>query len=275
MKPIPSRYALILSFLSFIPALAAAATDQPALVLMPPVLPLADLPLNAEVAKALQQARDAEAMAREKASAARDAQANAGVAAEQARAHAASAQAGGDDVTVQQFAGLGTYQGGIAQAARNGQGVWMGADGERYEGDWQSDNRSGFGVAVVASGLRFEGVWKDGKPCGAGVVTWPDGDVYEGDYCDGHYSGYGVFYFSRESNNNYVRENAGQWANDKQTGYGVRLWVAGTRSEGEWLDGELNGYGAEFDTAGHLQTKLDVPQQGRYDHGALKDPLAP
>jgi len=274
MTTIRSACVAILCFLPLSAAAAVPAADQPSLALTPPVLPLADLPLNPDVAKAVGEARNAEATAREKAAAARDAQANAEVAAQQARANAqtAAAQTGGKDVAVQQFAALGTYQGGIAGEARNGQGVWVGADDERYEGDWQADNRNGFGTAVSSSGIRFEGAWKDGKPCGVGVVTWPGGDRYEGDYCDGHYTGYGVFYFSRDSNTNYVRENAGQWANGRQTGYGVRLWAAGTRSEGEWLDGELNGYGAEFDTAGRLQTKLDVPQQGRYDHGMLKAP---
>jgi hypothetical protein len=266
--------------LCILPLCGASAMDEPPQQLAaggPPVLPLETLSLNADVGKSIQQARDAETMAREKAAAARDAQANAQVAAQQARASAerAASDSPGNDVVVQKFDGLGTYQGGVSMDARSGPGVWMGDDGERYAGDWQTNNRNGFGVTDPPNGIRFEGNWKDGKPCGVGVVSWPNGDRYEGDYCDGHYSGYGVFYFSRNSNTNYVRENAGQWANDKQTGYGVRLWAAGTRSEGEWLDGELNGYAAEFDTTGHLQTKMDVPQQGRYDHSQLKDPLMP
>src|SRR6185503_19754654 len=148
-------------------------------------------------------------------------------------------------------------------------------DGERYEGEWRTDNRNGVGVTMPPSSIRFEGTWQDGAPCGVGVVTWPNGDHYEGEYCKGHYTGIGVFYFSTTSNTNYVREIAGQWLNDKQTGFGVRVWAAGTRSEGNWKDGQLNGYGAEFDAQGALTTKLGVPQQGLYVNGELRTPMLP
>ena len=243
----------------------------------PPVLPIATLPLHPKVAEAVQRARDAEAKARERADAAREAQARAQTAAAKARANAdrAAANPDGNDVVVQAFADLGTYRGDISAGVRQGAGVWVGDDGERYRGEWQGDNRNGVGVSDPSNKIRFEGTWKDGKPCGVGVLSWPNGDRYEGDYCDGHYTGYGVFHFSAVSNKNFARENTGQWDQDKQTGFGIRLWAGGYRSEGQWLNGKLTGYGAEFDTNGQVQTKLDVLQEGQYQGDTLKVEMAP
>jgi hypothetical protein len=234
--------------------------------------------LHPDVAKAIQQARDAEAKARENAAAGREAQAKARAAAAQALAaeQRATSPSPPPDVVVQDFTkqNLGTYKGGIANGTREGFGVWIDVKGERYEGEWKTDGRNGVGKTVPASGPTFEGTWQNGNPCGVGVLTWPNGDRYEGDYCTGHYTGYGIFYFSTTSNTNYARENIGQWANDKQTGFGVRLWAGQNRSEGQWLDGELMGYGAEFAADGQIQTKLNITQQGVYERGSLKTPLA-
>jgi len=246
-------------------------------------VPIDSLPLNTDVASAIQAAREAEADAREKAASGRAAQAWASQAAAQARIAAQGAatppqsQPRNDNLTEQSFPGLGTYQGGIAGGVRQGVGVWADASGERYEGEWSGDNRNGVGVTTPpgATEPRYEGTWQDGSPCGLGVLTWPNGDRYEGEYCKGHYSGVGVFYFSTTSNTNYARENAGQWAVDKQTGFGVRVWAGGNRSEGSWQDGELTGYGAEFDTSGQVSTKLNVMQQGYFQNNRLVTPLSP
>jgi len=236
--------------------------------------------LNASVAQAVQQSREAEAQARQKAAAGRDAQMRARAAAEQARdaEKSATAPSPAEGYVVQDFTKqrLGTYKGQITNGQRNGAGVWIDINGERYEGEWKGDGRNGTGKTVPGrmGDPIFEGTWENGNPCGVGVLTWPSGDRYEGDYCMGHYTGYGIFYFATNSNTNYARENIGQWNNDKQTGYGVRLWAGLNRSEGQWVDGQLAGYGAEFSGDGKIQTKLDVPQQGIYEGGNLKTPLA-
>ncbi len=236
--------------------------------------------LQADVGRTIQQAREAEAKAREKAAAGREAQAKARAAAEQAREaeKMATAPMPPDGVVVQDFTKqkLGTYKGGLVNGVRQGSGVWVDVSGERYEGEWKGDGRNGVGKTIPGrmGDPTFEGTWQNGNPCGVGVLIWPNGDRYEGDYCTGHYSGYGIFYFSTTSNTNYARENIGQWANDKQTGYGVRLWAGQNRSEGQWVDGELVGYGAEFGPDGQIQTKLNVMQEGLYEAGILKTPLS-
>ena len=232
--------------------------------------------LAPDVGSAIQQARDAKSRANQQAAAARAAQmrsATAATAARDAEKRARSPSHPGS-VVVQDFTAqrLGVYAGTVSDGVRQGNGVWIAVNGEHYEGEWNNDGRNGVGKSIPVSGPTFEGTWKDGIPCGVGVLTWPNGDRYEGDYCNGHYSGYGIFYYS-DSNTNYARENIGQWTNDKQTGYGVRLWDGQNRSEGRWQDGELNGYGAEFAANGQIQTKLNIGQQGLYERGALKAAL--
>jgi Zn-dependent protease with chaperone function len=237
-----------------------------------PVLDLGQLALHPDVVRALTAARDAEARARQSAAGARTAQAQARAAALRARDAAQKAQAMTAGHVVQNFPQLGSYQGEIVNGVRQGAGVFIGADGERFEGEWGANVRNGVGITVPPSGIRFEGTWRNGAPCGLGVVTWPDGSQYEGEYCEGHYSGNGIFYATQQG---YERENAGQWANDRQTGPGVRVWKDGTRWEGTWEAGEFTGTGAKFTLEGQLATRAGVVQQGTFQQGELRTPLTP
>jgi hypothetical protein len=245
---------------------------------------LSQLILNPQVATSVRAARDAETQARAKAQAAREAQMRARAAAErartfalQARENAARTRGRVESLAVQSFASIGTYEGQVAPLPRQGNarfapagfmrqgaGVFVGADGERFEGEWAADQRNGVGITTPTSGIRFEGTWREGAPCGLGVVTWPDGSRYEGDYCRGHYTGYGVFTTLPTS---VDRENAGQWAESKQTGPGVRIWKDNTRWEGMWENGKLKGPGAKL--------LVEGLQQGMFENDELRTPLTP
>jgi hypothetical protein len=44
------------------------------------------------------------------------------------------------------------------------------------QGEWKEDKKNGKGVFMWANGDRYEGEWKDDKPNGRGVKTWAKGD---------------------------------------------------------------------------------------------------
>jgi hypothetical protein len=100
-------------------------------------------------------------------------------------------------------------QGEWKEDKKNGKGVFMWANGDRYEGEWMDDKPNGRGVKTWAKGdrcvpfslslplkrttlhhspthvchaCRYEGEWKDGKQSGRGILVHPDGRSEDGSW---------------------------------------------------------------------------------------------
>lgn len=106
------------------------------------------------------------------------------------------------------------YSGGMVDGKKDGYGVLIMPNGDKYEGEWKNDLQNGKGTFTYANGDKYEGQWVDGNREGTGTFTWADGRKY-----------------------------VGAWKNDQRNGKGMYTWPSGDRYEGEFKDGQLNGRG--------------------------------
>lgn len=106
------------------------------------------------------------------------------------------------------------YSGGIVDGKKEGYGVLIMPNGDKYEGEWKNDFQNGTGTFTYANGDTYEGQWVNGNREGTGTFTWADGRKY-----------------------------VGAWKDDQRNGRGVYTWPGGDRYEGEFKDGKLNGRG--------------------------------
>ena len=178
------------------------------------------------------------------------------------------------------------YKGGFKDDKREGQGVYVWANGDRYEGTFNDDEANGRGVWTFARGDKYEGEVVKGKILGKGVFTssvgdriegtfrnsvangralyvFANGDKYEGDMVDGKINGKGVYTAKTgdKTEATFVDGNAdgkgiyyfpsgdryeGDFKRGALTGQGVYHFSNGLRAEGEYLNGNLKGKGAFY-----------------------------
>jgi len=103
----------------------------------------------------------------------------------------------------------GVYEGEYRDGKKNGRGVLVWADGDRYDGEWKDSKMHGRGKFSDENGV-YEGEYRDGKKNGSGVLVWADGDRYEGEWKDSKTHGRGKF-----SDQNGVYE--GEYRDGKKT----------------------------------------------------------
>ena len=115
----------------------------------------------------------------------------------------------------------GNYTGEIKNGMRDGRGIRIWNDGERYEGDWKFDKRDGKGIYILRTGEKYEGDFKNGEMDGKGIYCYKNGNRYEGDWKNGKINGKGVVYY-----NNGDRE-MGDFLNDRPIGKHAILHVNG------------------------------------------------
>ncbi|CAI2370797.1 unnamed protein product [Moneuplotes crassus] len=127
------------------------------------------------------------------------------------------------------------YEGLWANNMRHGQGTyWRNEAGKlkrEYTGDWFEDKKHGRGTFFYKNGDRYDGFWVNGKPQGEGRIIYESQDIYEGQWHEGKKSGYGVL----------VKKNGdhfeGHWVNDKKEGQGSYLFSEKNKLfVGEWVD---------------------------------------
>lgn len=68
----------------------------------------------------------------------------------------------------------------ISGNCKNGYGVYVYSDGDRYEGDWKNGNKHGQGTYTWINGDEYVGEWKDNKRNGQGTYTFNSGAMYIG-----------------------------------------------------------------------------------------------
>lgn len=152
------------------------------------------------------------------------------------------------------------FEGDFANDQVSGKGRWQFASGDVYTGDVLNAVMVGKGVLVAKNGDRYEGLFADGKPNGLGVYVFANGDKFEGSMVAGKMSGKGTYTNKRGDkfivpfvdgvpNGNGVYEfangdrYAGEIQNGLLTGKGEYFHSDGQRSEGMYVNGLLNGPG--------------------------------
>lgn len=140
-----------------------------------------------------------------------------------------------DGFGIQIYKNKDKYEGMWGNNMRHGQGTyWRNEAGKlkrEYTGDWIEDKRHGRGTFFYKNGDRYDGFWVQGKPQGEGRIIYANQDIYEGQWHEGNKSGYGVL----------VKKNGdhfeGHWVNDKKEGQGSYLFAEKNKLfVGEWVD---------------------------------------
>ena len=70
------------------------------------------------------------------------------------------------------------YEGQYAQDKFSGIGE-LTTHGGKYKGGFKDGLKDGLGTIVFKNGCRYEGHWKKGRFHGRGLHLWPDGRKYE------------------------------------------------------------------------------------------------
>ncbi len=146
-------------------------------------------------------------------------------------------------VTIDEFCKQGSYCGDWVADRRQGYGVCIYGNGDKYEGSWRADRRHGRGTlwrkSAVGRGLVkvFEGEFADGSYDGMGRLYCDDGGVYEGSFAAGKRSGQGMQRFGDGSVYN------GDWLEDKAHGRGRLVLDNGDTFDGHFLNGHKHGPG--------------------------------
>ncbi len=73
----------------------------------------------------------------------------------------------------------------ISGNCRNGIGVYLDEEGNRYVGYFKRHKPSGKGICYYPNGSRYDGNWKAGLPNGEGVLYDTSGQLFEGYWQDG------------------------------------------------------------------------------------------
>ncbi|MDX2234307.1 MAG: hypothetical protein NW200_07395 [Hyphomonadaceae bacterium] len=231
-------------------ALSAGAAPRPRPAETPrPTPPPARAPfdlalLHPSVRDAVQRARAEAARAETAAVRARDAAARAEDA-------AARARRGEPGTRVVSYSSGDRYEGEFANGARNGYGLYFSTGelgrGNRLAGLYGNGKRNGPGTMTfgqnagnATNATLYEGDFVGGVPV-VGVLAWSNGHRYAGSYRDGY----------------------------KKGGVGIYVWPYGDRHEGEWANDRQHGYGVRWSGRGSI---IDA---GIFENGVLVTPLAP
>ena len=86
------------------------------------------------------------------------------------------------------------YIGELKKGKKEGKGVLLLNNGNRYEGDFKNNIRDG--ICYYASGNMYEGDYKNNKKEGKGVFYFSNGNMYEGDQKNDKREGKGAFYWN-------------------------------------------------------------------------------
>ena len=149
------------------------------------------------------------------------------------------------------------FDGDFAEDRPGGRGVWLFSSGDRYEGEIVNGAIVGKGSFVTRNGDKILGSFIDGKANGRVSYIFANGDKYEGEMVQGRIAGKGV----------YVSKNGDRteatFVDGNANGKGTYYFANGDRYEGDIKNGALTGRGTYFYSNG-------LRSEGEYDNGALK-----
>ena len=125
---------------------------------------------------------------------------------------------------------------------REGYGVQLYRNGDKYEGSWAGDKWDGRGTQWRVGPGRalvkvYEGEFRAGQYHGLGRLYGRDGSVYEGSFTHGQRSGQGVQRLASGDTYN------GEWSGDVQHGRGRLVLDNGDTFDGHFVNGKKHGPG--------------------------------
>ena len=142
---------------------------------------------------------------------------------------------------------------------KEGWGILIDSNGNKYEGGWKNDKFSGYGRLISINGSWYQGNFNNGVIDGHGKyrderLTYVgnfggnlfDGFgqeictneyTYEGNFKNGKKNGYGKIIFN---DNSYYE---GNFLENKFNGKGVFKWKDGRKYNGNWVENKMSGEG--------------------------------
>ncbi|MEM9107020.1 MAG: peptidoglycan-binding protein [Pseudomonadota bacterium] len=154
------------------------------------------------------------------------------------------------------------FEGEMVDGKRNGQGVSLWHDGERYEGNWQDNLRHGGGVSRWPDGNRYFGEWRRNFRHGFGIQVWRDGDRYIGNWQDGQRTGEGTYVW--ENGDRYE----GSFVDNRREGRGKHTTDTGIRYEGQFVEDRPHGSVKLTESDGTVYTGNWI--DGCFDNGDVQ-----
>ena len=164
---------------------------------------------------------------------------------------------------VQVYRNGNKFDGFFANDKRHGQGSFFVKRGTRlrlqYSGEWSEDKKHGLGTYHFESGNRYEGSWEHGVIQGWGIMYYENEDRYEGDWVDNKRNGTGTLYLANGD------RFQGNFSDDKKEGPGTYYYVSkNQRLDGEWVN--------DVPKTG-MVSELNVDEGSRLPAIGLADPV--
>jgi hypothetical protein len=132
------------------------------------------------------------------------------------------------------------YIGEFKNDKAHGNGTYYFASGNKYVGEFKNNLLNGNGTFYYVTGNKYIGKWKNSKQNGNGTLYYPNGNKYVGEFKDNKFNGNGTLYFS--SGNKYV----GEFKDGKPDGNGTLFYTNGDKYFGDFKNEKINGNGTFY-----------------------------
>ena len=123
-----------------------------------------------------------------------------------------------------------------------GHGRIISIQGDYYEGNWNKGNIEGQGIFYSSmKKIKYEGEFKNNKFNGEGKLFYQNEKImYEGSFIDGKKEGKGIMLFHN------CEKYEGDFKNDCFWGEGIFKWRDGRKYNGSWKNNSMDGQGEFF-----------------------------
>ena len=129
------------------------------------------------------------------------------------------------------------FLGGFKNDMKEGEGVWVFADGSEVTGYFIGDNLSEGSFKSKTTGNTYKGSFKQFRKHGKGVLKFKDGRKYEGDFREGKIDGYGML-FSKPNEEGKCKTWKGQFIDGYIDGVVTYTSIDGSQKRGLWDKGK-------------------------------------
>jgi S1-C subfamily serine protease len=124
-----------------------------------------------------------------------------------------------------------------------------------FFGEWQNNKRNGHGMIIYSNGDKYVGEFRDDNFNGQGTYTWTSGDKYVGEYKDGKQNGQGTYTYADG------RKEQGIWTDDEIQGakkLSPSVPVTKTPTQDEEIISASSGSGFAVSSDGYVITNHHV-----------------
>jgi len=151
------------------------------------------------------------------------------------------------------------YIGKFKNYKLNGKGKWISRHGDTYQGSFIAGRSEGKGMLKLSNGESYIGDFVNGKFHGTGKYAFKNGDDYIGGWSYGKMHGEGTYYYSNGTNTK-------EFKNGIPHGQGRCEFANGDIYEGEWKRHAPHGRGVLTFTSGRKHAAI-------WEHGIPKEQL--